>query len=551
MSMLEIESTINGTRASGEDVRAQNVTACVALANIVKTSFGPTGLDKMLVDQSGDAVITNDGATILGRLEVEHPAAKVLVELAHLQDKEVGDGTTTVVILAAELLKRGSQLVRKKVHPTSIISGFRVAASEAVSYIESQLAMPVASLPADAVISVARTSMASKIIGHDEDVFAPLVVNALKRVGTTNANGETKYPVGAVKILKAIGKSQRDSTLIEGFALNCYTASPAMPRTVTKAKIALLDFGLEKTKMPHGVSYDITDPDQVALILKREENIMKERIELILKAGANVILTSKGIDDAAVKYLLDAKAMGVRRVEKEDLRNIAKATGGTILLNLANLEGEESFDPAALGEAESVSQEFVGEDEVIVIRGTKNTTSASILLRGANHMMLDEMERSVHDALSAVKRVLESGAVVPGGGAVEAALSIHLEKFAESLGTREQLAIMEFANALLVIPKILAVNSAKDANDLTAKLCTLHDAAQRDKEKAHYARFGLDLFEGKVRNNVDAGVLEPAMSKLKSIKFATEAAITILRIDDMIRLNPKAKPKDPHDDHDH
>jgi len=333
--------------------------------------------------------------------------------------------------------------------------------------------------------------------------------------------------------------------------LNCLLASAAMPRTIQKAKIALLDFGLEKTKMPHGVNYDVSDADQVRLISKREEDILKERIQLVMKAGANVILTSKGIDDVAAKYLVEAKIMGVRRVDKKDLRNIAKATGGTILLNLANLEGDESYEATNLGEAETVSQEFVADDEMIVFKGTKNTASATILLRGGNHFMLDEMERSVHDALSAVKRVLESQSVVAGGGAVETALSIHLERFAESLGTKEQLAIIEFASALLVVPKMLAINAAKDASDLTAKLCTLHDASQRDKEKAHYSRMGLDLFEGTVRDNVAAGVLEPAMSKTKAIKFATEAAVAILRIDDLIKLNPKQPSRDPHDEHGH
>eukprot|EP01123_Difflugia_compressa_P008898 TRINITY_DN2805_c0_g1_i1.p1 TRINITY_DN2805_c0_g1~~TRINITY_DN2805_c0_g1_i1.p1 ORF type:complete len:244 (-),score=45.93 TRINITY_DN2805_c0_g1_i1:210-941(-) len=239
--------------------------------------------------------------------------------------------------------------------------------------------------------------------------------------------------------------------------------------------------------------------------------------------------------------------MGVRRVASSDLKNIARATGGTILLTLADLEGNETFDPSYLGEAESVGTEEVSDQQLIIIKGTKNNSSSSIILRGANGHMLDEMERSVHDALCTTKRVLESREVVPGGGAVETALSMHLETFAESLGTREMLAVVEFANALLVIPKILTVNAAYDATDLVAKLCTLHHAAQKSEEKKHYARFGLDLFNGKLRNSIDAGVLEPTMSKIKSIRFATEAAITILRIDDMIKLNPKPEPKHPHD----
>jgi len=544
---LNISDAIDGTRQKGEDVRTSNVTACIALANIIKTSFGPTGLDKMLVDEIGDVTITNDGATILNKLEVEHPAAKVLVELAHLQDKEVGDGTTSVVILAAELLKRGNNLVKKKIHPTSIISGYRVAMREACTYIKETLSIPITDLGNETLIQCAKTSMASKIINTEVDFFSNIVVTALKRVGRKNDKGKTKYPVGAINILKASGKSARDSFLVEGFALNCTRASDGMPKVITKAKIALLDFNLERTKMPHGVTFDFTDPEQTASLHKREDDLLKERVDLILKAGANVILTTKGIDDLATKYMVEAGVIGVRRVLSSDLKCIARATGGTVLLTLANLDGGESFDPASLGEADTVSQDAIAEQELIILKGTKNNSSASIILRGANSMMLDEMERSIHDALCATKRVLESREVVPGGGSVETALSMHLETFAESLGTREMLAVVEFANALLVIPKILAVNAAHDATDLVAKLCTLHHAAQKSEEKKIYARYGLDLHAGKVRNSVDAGVLEPSMSKIKSIRFATEAAITIMRIDDMIKINPKPEPKHPHD----
>lgn len=528
-------------------MRQANVTACVALANIVKTSFGPVGLDKMLVDEIGDVTITNDGATILSKLEVEHPAAKVLVDLANLQDKEVGDGTTTVVIIAAELLKKGNALVKKNIHPTSIISGYRLAMKEACNYIKESLSIPIKDLGADSLLNCAKTSIASKILGGEAEFFAPIIVNSLKRVGKKNQRGKMKYNVGAVHVLKAMGKSARDSLYIEGFALNCTKASQGMPTHITKAKIALLDFSLEKTTLQHGYTFDFKDSSETAGLQQREKDILKERLQLIIKAGANVILTTKGVDDLAAKYMVEAGVMGIRRVTKEDLELIARSTGGTILLSLANLEGGESFDPAHLGEAETVSQEAIADQELTIIRGTKTGTSASIILRGANTMMLDEMERSLHDALCAVKRVLESQEVVPGGGAVETALSMHLENFAKSLGTREQLPIVEFADALQVIPKILAVNAAQDATDLCAKLCTLHHAAQVNPEKKQYSRFGLDLVNGTLRDCVAAGVLEPTLSKLKSIRFATEAAITILRIDDMIRLNPKADPKHPHD----
>jgi len=299
-----------------------------------------------------------------------------------------------------------------------------------------------------------------------------------------------------------------------------------------------------------GVQIVLKDASKVEEIKSREADIVKERISLILKSGANVILTTKGIDDFCLKYFIEAGAMAIRRCKKDDLKRIAKTTGATLVTSLATLEGGESFDSSNLGEAEEVSQERIADDELTIIRGTKNSRASSIILRGANGLMLEEMERSLHDALCVVQRSLESNAVVPGGGAVEAALSIYLQDFARSLGSREQLAIAEFAEALLIIPKTLAVNAALDASDLVAKLLVHHATSQTDKSKKNLALSGLDLFEGKVRNSYEFGVLEPAISKIKQIKFATEAAITILRIDDMIKLNPKKPGADEqgHDD---
>eukprot|EP01130_Rhizamoeba_saxonica_P001917 TRINITY_DN11737_c0_g1_i1.p1 TRINITY_DN11737_c0_g1~~TRINITY_DN11737_c0_g1_i1.p1 ORF type:complete len:556 (-),score=154.19 TRINITY_DN11737_c0_g1_i1:39-1706(-) len=550
LGQTQLSHVLDGIREKGKDIRTQNVTACVAVANIVKSSLGPTGLDKMLVDEIGDVTITNDGATILSKLEVQHPAAKVLVDLAGLQDKEVGDGTTSVVVLAAELLKVGNQLVRSKIHPTAIISGYRVAMREACNFVKSHLAVPVDSLGREAILQAAKTSMSSKIIGGlDMDFFANLVVDAITRVGAPNSKGKMRYPIKAVNVLMAPGDSSSHSRFIEGFALNCTVASQEMPKQVRKAKIALLDFNLNRSKVPHGVVIKTSKAKDITEMNQHEVDLLKELVGKIIDSGANVVLTSRGIDDIACKYLVEAGVMGVRRVKREDLLRIAKATGGSVLLNLANLDGEEEFDPSFLGKADLVTQETIAQEELILIKGTATAATSSIILRGANSMMLEEMERSVHDALCATKRVLESRLVVPGGGAVEAALSVHLENFALSLGTRAQLPVVEFARALLCIPKILAVNSALDAADLTAKLCTLHYAAQNseDDSKAKYSRYGLDLDVGTVRDNVEAGVLEPSISKLKSIRFATEAAITILRIDEMIKLNPKPEPAHPHD----
>lgn len=535
---------LNGMRTQGKDVRMANITAVQALANIVKTSLGPQGLDKMLVDEIGDVTITNDGATILRQIEVDHPSARIMVELSQLQDEEVGDGTTSVVIIAAELLKRAYGMIQKQIHPSLIISGYKTACKQAIKYLKSNISIDTDTLGEDGLTMVAKTCMSSKLIGGESGLFSDLCVRAMKAVKTKGG----KYPVKAVNIVKAHGKSTLDSELFPGYVTRMSRVSQQMPIKVEGAKIAFLDFNLSKFRLAMGIQVQVDDPKNLEEIRKREQDILKERLALIIKAGANVIFTTKAIDDIASKYLVKNKIMGLRRMDSADLRRVARATGGTVCKTLANNDGTESFPSENLGNAECIYEENLGDVDYIFVKNPKGgrNGTCSLILRGANEYMLDEVDRSIHDALCVLKRTMESGKVVPGGGAVETALSVFLENMALKSTSKDLTVIAEFAEALLIIPKQLALNAAHDATDLLSKLLVLHSTYQNNPLEKKFDGLqysGLDLEEGKVRNNLKAGVLEPTLNKLKSLKFATEAAISILRIDDLIKIVPEKQEK--------
>lgn len=401
-----------------------------------------------------------------------------------------------------------------------------MALKEAVDYIKKNLLVQVSSLGKDGLINIAKTSMSSKLIGPESGIFASMVVDAMQNVKTEvkklgKETIEYHYPVKNVHIVKVHGQALHESRLINGYILEGARAAQGMPLQVKGCKIACIDFNLHKSKMQMGVQILIDDPSELERVRLKELDITKQRCCRILESGANVILAGKGIDDFALKYFVEKGCIAMRRVGKNDMRRIAEASGATIALSMADFEGTEKFDPAWLGTAEICKEERVGDFDYVFIEGFKENRVQTILIRGANEYMTAEIERSIHDALCVVKRVLESNTVVAGGGSVECALSIYLDNFARGLGTREQLAIAEFAEALLVIPKTLAVNAALDATELVAKMKVFHFAAQgpEAEKKKDFAYAGLDLIGGKVRNSVKAGVLEPAISKIKSLKY--------------------------------
>lgn len=523
------------------DVRLANANAVSALAKIVRTSLGPYGLDKMMVDDIGDLTISNDGATILKNLEVEHPAAKVMVQLSSLQDQEVGDGTTSVVILAAELLQRGVKLVNESfVHPTNVIAGYKFALKEALKHVSSQLSASTKDLDRSAFVNLTKTVLSSKFIGalkdKEQDVFAEMVVEAVESIKTVNAEGKVKYPMSTISMIQTHGKSISDSFFVKnGLCLKMMRASQGMPSLVENVKVALIDFNLMKTKLTPGIAAEIVDPVELEKIRQREMDIMKDRLQKMFKSGVRAIFCSKGIDDVCMKYFIEVGAIGVRRVDKKDMRKLERITKAKIQLSPAFIDEADQMDEADIGTLASVEEVRLGDDDHIIIKGDDSTgrTATTIVLRGANDFMLNEMERSIHDALCVLQLAFESQYLCPGAGAVEADVSVHLKKMAPQVTAVDQSTLEAYSEALLIIPTILSQNSGHDAMDLLAKLRHAHF----DEKKM----YGVDLSTGDCCDVFEKGILEPTVSKLKCLKFATEAAITLLRIDTFVNIEEPPK----------
>ncbi|KAH9387276.1 T-complex protein 1 subunit alpha [Nematocida major] len=524
------ELFVDGERLTGGAAREKNLSAVLAIANTVRTSYGPHGLDKMIVSKIGDVSITNDGATILSSLQSTDSAARILIDLAVQQDEEVGDGTTSVVLLAAALIEHGIGLIEEGIHPTIVVSGYKTAFKHSVGFIRNTLEKKLKNPGYADLLKICESTISSKVIKCSSRLFSKIMVDAVHAVRRTEADKTVTYPIEEINVLKKQGKSMDESMFISGYAINCVPSSNLMPARVNKARIVCLDMDLQQMKMGLSVKISAETPDDLERIREKEITNSHEKIRKLLKAGANVIFTTKGISDGCSKLLIDAGALGIRRCKREDLERIAAITGTQIYASFEDVTGEE-FAPL-LGTADSVHIEVLGEEKCTIITTSKGV-GASVILRGANEQILDEMERSIHDGLCALKRTLESRSVVVGGGAFEAALGVYISNFGLSFGSNEQVVIQKFGEALLRVPKTLIVNAALDANDLFAKLLAEHDKCNWE--------MGLDLDRGTVRNNFKEGVIEPLDTKLKALRAATEAAISILRIDEVIVLQEEQK----------
>lgn len=508
----------------GNKAIQKNTDAVMQIYNSVKTSYGPYGLDKMCVDVSGSVSITNDGATILKNMLVDDPAARLIVNLALEQDKEVGDGTTSVVILAANLIKKGQELISDGVHPSIVISGYRLAFNESMKYIKEKIARKIQIEDADVISSIIDTCISSKIIYEERDLFSKIAQNCVECVLD---NG--KYEVDRVHILKSIGGSMSESEFFDGYILNCTVASQLMPCTLQNPKIACLDISLMKEKLPLTVNIRVSDPEKLEEIRGEENEMTRKKCQAIINSGATLVLCTGGIDELCIKMFIDNGIVAIRRVDHDDLSRIAEASGTQVKKSIVGDDGEYKLEN--LGACERFEVKTVGEYELSYFKGFAKRLP-TVLIKGPNAQIVDEAQRSLNDALQVLKRTLEFKSVVPGGGAVECALSFLLEDFSAKVNAKEHIAIYKYSEALLEIPKVLATNAGLNASDLVSKMLV---AQYNQYEQGNIDKFiGIDVLKGDIQENFTNGILEPTVYKLKALKAATEAAISVLRINEIV-----------------
>lgn len=506
----------------GRDAQQNNITAAKLVADLVKSSLGPRGLDKMLVDSLGDVTITNDGATILKEIDVQHPAAKMIVEISKTVDNEVGDGTTSSVVFGGTLLAAAEELLKKDVHSSTIVEGFQEAAEKTLE-IYGEVAEKISPGDRAELLKVAKTSMESKLISEDSEELAGVVVDAVLSVAAKAKDGSTTVDLDNIKVEKKAGGSIHDTQIVKGIVLDKEIVHSGMPSKVDNAKIALVDTALEIEKTEMSSEIRITDPAQMQMFLEEENRMLKEMIEKIKQAGASVVICQKGIDDIAQHYLAKHGMMAVRRVKESDMTKLAKASGGRVISNIDDLS------PGDLGAADVVQQKKVESDKWVFIEGCKDARSVSLLIRGGSQRVVDEVDRSIHDALMVTKDVIEKPAIVAGGGAPEAYAAAQLKTWADSFDGREQLAVKKFAEALEAIPLTIAENAGMDPIDTMATL--------RARQGQGNKWTGIDARNTEIADMLKKGIVEPVAVKEQIIKSATEAACMILRIDDVIAVS--------------
>jgi thermosome len=515
-----------GTETKGRDAQKNNIAASKIIAEIVHSSLGPRGMDKMLVDSLGDVTITNDGATILKEIDVQHPAAKMLVEISKTTDNEVGDGTTSVVVLAGSLLENAESLLDQDVHPTIIVDGYRKAGKKAKQFLKD-IAEKIS--PNDKLIlnKIAKTSMQTKLVRKDSDQLADIIVKSILSVAEKEGDNY-EVDIDDIKVEKKAGGSIKDSAIIQGIVLDKEIVHGGMPKKVADAKIALINTALEISKTETDAKINISNPQQMKSFLDEENRMLKTMVDKVIGSGANVILCQKGIDDMAQHYLAKAGIIAVRRIKESDLTKLAKATGARIVTNLDDLFEKD------LGNAELVEERKIEEDKWVFIEGCKHPKSVTLLLRGGSQRVVDEVERSVHDALMVVKDVIEDPLIVAGGGAPETYAATKLRTWAKSLEGREQLAAEKFADALETIPLTLSENAGMDPIDTLTVL--------RSRQMKGEKWTGIDVMKGKIANMKSGDIIEPLAVKLQIVSAAAEVACMILRIDDVIATQKSAGP---------